>query len=191
MSLHRKLNVKIFLMFIVAENTGSVNISEYKLNKIVFTLRRKKKKLDLSLALRFCHRSDGRYGFEKNISNCTVSYTALPMKNDLHFSTNTVLSTKFPTDFNSTLLCFPTNCWKCCYIDTLFFNMCHTLKTRLNTQIPMLMCFVDLYKGQVSLASRLSWLCFTRNETKVHWQSKFLLSLSLQVVLYLSGVFFW
>ena len=32
-------------------------------------------------------------------------------------------------------------------------------------------------------------LCFTRNETKVHWQSKFLLSLSLQVVLYLSGAF--
>ena len=29
MSLHRKLNVKIFLMFIVAENTGSVNISQY------------------------------------------------------------------------------------------------------------------------------------------------------------------
>ena len=27
MSLHRKLNVKIFLMFIVAENTGSVNIT--------------------------------------------------------------------------------------------------------------------------------------------------------------------
>ena len=26
MSLHGKLNVKIFLMFIVAENTGSVNI---------------------------------------------------------------------------------------------------------------------------------------------------------------------
>ena len=30
-------------------------------------------------------RSDGRYGFEKNISSCTVSYTALPMKTDLHF----------------------------------------------------------------------------------------------------------
>ena len=29
MSLHRKLNVKIFLMFIVAENTGSVNIFIY------------------------------------------------------------------------------------------------------------------------------------------------------------------
>ena len=29
MSLQRKLNVKIFLMFIVAENTGSVNIGTY------------------------------------------------------------------------------------------------------------------------------------------------------------------
>ena len=29
MSLHRKLNVKIFLMFIVAENTGSVNITRW------------------------------------------------------------------------------------------------------------------------------------------------------------------
>ena len=28
MSLHRKSNVKIFLMFIVAENTGSVNIDK-------------------------------------------------------------------------------------------------------------------------------------------------------------------
>ena len=106
-------------------------------------------------------------------------------------STNTVLATKFPTDFNSTLLCFPTNCSKCCYIDTLFFNMCHTLKTRLYTQMPMHMSSVDLYKGQVSLASRSNWLCFTRNETKAHWQSKFLLSLSLQFVLYLSGAFFW
>ena len=35
--------------------------------------------------LRFCHRSDGRHGFEKNMSSCTVSYTALPMKTDLHF----------------------------------------------------------------------------------------------------------
>ena len=35
--------------------------------------------------LRFCHTSDGRYGFEKNISSYTVSYTALPMKTDLHF----------------------------------------------------------------------------------------------------------
>ena len=35
--------------------------------------------------LRFCHRGHGRYGFEQNISSCTVSYTALPMKTDLHF----------------------------------------------------------------------------------------------------------
>ena len=35
--------------------------------------------------LRFCHRYHGRYGFEKNISSCTVSYTALQMKTDLHF----------------------------------------------------------------------------------------------------------
>ena len=35
--------------------------------------------------LRFCHRSDGRHGFEKNISSCTVSYTALPMKIDYPF----------------------------------------------------------------------------------------------------------
>ena len=74
---------------------------------------------------------------------------------------------------------------------TFFFNMCNTLKTRVYTQIPMHMSSVDLYKGQVSLASRLNWLCFTRNETKVHWQSNFLLSLSLQVVLYLSGALFW
>ena len=37
------------------------------------------------IMLRFCHRYDGRHGFEKNISSCTVSYTALPMKTDLHF----------------------------------------------------------------------------------------------------------
>ena len=36
--------------------------------------------------LRFCHRPDGRHGFEKNISSCTVSsYTALPMKTEMHF----------------------------------------------------------------------------------------------------------
>ena len=37
-------------------------------------------------------------------------------------STNTVLATNFPTDFNSTLLCFPTNCSKWCYIDILFWT---------------------------------------------------------------------
>ena len=36
-------------------------------------------------SLRFCHRSHDRYGFDKNISSCTVSYTALQMKIDVHF----------------------------------------------------------------------------------------------------------
>ena len=44
----------------------------------------------------------------KNILNCTVSYTALPRKTDLHFQLTLSLVTKFPTDFNSSLLCFPT-----------------------------------------------------------------------------------
>ena len=35
-----------------------------------------------------------------------------------------------------------------------FFKKCHTLKTRLNTQILIHISSVDLYKGQVSLASR-------------------------------------
>ena len=54
--------------------------------------------------------------------------------------------------FNSSL--FPTNYSKCCYIGTLFIDMCHTFKTRLNTQIPMHMSFVDLCQAQVSFASR-------------------------------------
>ena len=36
MSLQRKLNVKIFLMFIVAENTGSVNICQINGNPFLF-----------------------------------------------------------------------------------------------------------------------------------------------------------
>ena len=36
----------------------------------------------------------------KNILSYTVTYTALPIYTDLHFKPNTVLATKFPTDFN-------------------------------------------------------------------------------------------
>ena len=36
MSLHGKLNAKIFLMFIVAENTGSVNITRWSLSLLTF-----------------------------------------------------------------------------------------------------------------------------------------------------------
>ena len=60
----------------------------------------------------------------KNISSCTVSYTS-SNENWFARSTNTVLATKFPRDFIETLLCFPTNCSKCCCIYTLF-STCDT-----------------------------------------------------------------
>ena len=69
--------------------------------------------------LRFCHMSDGRYGFEINISSCTVSYTALPMKTDLHFHPTLSKLPNFQQTSIQLFFCFPTNCSKCCYIDTL------------------------------------------------------------------------
>ena len=104
--------------------------------------------------LRFWHRSDGRHCFGIKYFKLYCVLQSSANENWFELSTNTVLTTKFLIYFNSTLLCFPTNCSKCCYIDTLFFQNCHTLKTRLNTQIPIHMSSVDLYKGQVSLASR-------------------------------------
>ena len=68
----------------------------------------------------------------KNISNCTVSYTALQMKTDLHFQP-TLSATKFPIDFNSTFLCFSENSSKLCCIDITFSKMCRTFKRRLST----------------------------------------------------------
>ena len=55
--------------------------------------------------------------------------------------------------------------------------------------MPIHMSSVGLCKKQVSLASLENWLCLKTKETKVHSQSKFLLSLSLQVVLCQSGAF--
>ena len=72
--------------------------------------------------LRFCHRSDGRYGFEKKYFKLFCVLHSSSNENWFALSTNTVLATTFPTDFNSTLICFLTNCSKCCYIDTLFFQ---------------------------------------------------------------------
>ena len=46
----------------------------------------------------------------------------------------------------------------------------------------MHMSSVGLYKGHVSLGFLQNWLCLKRNESEFHWQSKFLLSLSMQVV---------
>ena len=82
--------------------------------------------------LRFCRRSDGLTWLRKNIPSCTVSYTALPMKTDLHFQP-TLSKLQFPTDFNSTLLCFSENASKLCCIDITFSKMCRTVKRRLST----------------------------------------------------------
>ena len=66
----------------------------------------------------------------KNISICTVSSTALPMKlNWFALSANTVLATKFPT--NSALLCFSENSSKPCCIDITFSKMCRAFKRHL------------------------------------------------------------
>ena len=71
--------------------------------------------------LKVFHRSDGRHGFEKYFKLYCVLHSS-SNENWFSLSTNTVLATKFPTDFNSTRLCFPTNCSKGCYIDILFFQ---------------------------------------------------------------------
>ena len=71
--------------------------------------------------------------------------------------------------------------YKC--IGVMFYcKMCHTLKRRYNTLVAMHMSSFGLIKGHVSLSSRQNWLGLKRNETKVHWESNFLLSLWLQVV---------
>ena len=44
-----------------------------------------------------------------------------------------ISASEIPKHSLSGLLCFQTNCQKCCCIDRLSFNMCHTLKTRCNT----------------------------------------------------------
>ena len=48
-------------------------------------------------------------------------------------SKNTVLTSKFPIDFHSTLLSFSKNSSKLCCIDTTFSRMCRTFKRRLST----------------------------------------------------------
>ena len=60
---------------------------------------------------------DGRYGVDKYFK---LYYVLLSYYNEnwLALSTNTVLATKFPTDFNSTLFCFSKNSSKLCCIDT-------------------------------------------------------------------------
>ena len=106
------------------------------------------------IGLGFCHRSDGRHGFEKNISSCTVSYTALPLKTDLHFQPTLLDLQNFQQTSIQLVFVSPQIVQNVVTLTHFFFKMCHTLETRLNTQIPIHMFSVDLYKGQVSLASR-------------------------------------
>ena len=62
-------------------------------------------------------------------------------------STNHVLATKFPTDFNSTL--FQKTLRNCC-IDTIFSKMCRTFKRRLSTYTPIHISSMGHNRGQVS-----------------------------------------
>ena len=110
-------------------------------------------------------------------------------ENRFALSTNTVLATKFPTEFTSTLLCFLTNYSKCYGVDTLF-SICVTRLKHVQIHKYLCKCLLLVYKGKlVLLLEKKNRLCITRNETKVHWQSKFLLS--LHVVLYQSSAFTW
>ena len=69
--------------------------------------------------LRFCQRSDGRYGFKKYFKLHCVRHSS-SNENWFALSTHIVLATKFPTVFNSTLLCFSENSSKLCCIDKTF-----------------------------------------------------------------------
>ena len=69
----------------------------------------------------------------KNISNCIVSYTALPMKTDLHNQTLVVQRQKYPNTFLLVFVVSPQIVQNVVALTHFFFNMCHTLKTRLNT----------------------------------------------------------
>ena len=95
-----------------------------------------------------------RNGFEKNISSCTVSYTALPMKTDLHFQPTLSWLQNFQQTSIQLFFVSPQIVQNVVTLTHFLFKMCHTLKTRLNAQISIHMSSVDLYKGQVSLASR-------------------------------------
>ena len=68
----------------------------------------------------------------KNISSCSVSYTALPMTFNQH-----CLSYKISNRLQiKSSFFFTKNFSKLCYIDTTFFKMCHmTFKRRLSTYI--------------------------------------------------------
>ena len=73
----------------------------------------------------FSRRSDIRYGFEKYFKLYCVLHS-FSNQNWFALSTNTVLATKFPTDFNSTLHCFPIKLFKTFVALSHFFSTCAT-----------------------------------------------------------------
>ena len=64
----------------------------------------------------------------KKIFQAVLCPTHSSNENWFALSTKTFLATKFPTDFNSTLLCFSANASKLCCIDITFSKMCRTVK---------------------------------------------------------------
>ena len=92
--------------------------------------------------------------------------------------------------FNSSL--FPHKLFKMLlHWHTSFQHVPHVENTFKYINTKSICLLLVCIKGKLVLLLAKNWLCFTRNQTKVHWQSKFLLSLSLQVVLYQNGAFIW
>ena len=95
--------------FVIRWRSSSVS----KVMKLVKTL------IGWEITKGFSRGSDGRYGFEKYCKLYCVKHSSSNEK-WFELSTNTVLATKFPTYFNSTLLCFSENSSKLCCINRTF-----------------------------------------------------------------------
>ena len=78
--------------------------------------------------------------WRRKIFQAVLCPTHLFQENWFALSTNTVLATKFPTNFNPTLLRFLKNSSKMCGIDATFSKMCRTFKTRLSAYRPIYTC---------------------------------------------------
>ena len=83
-----------------------------------------------------------------------MSYTALPIKTDLHFQPTLSKLQNFQQTSIQLFFVSPQIVQNVVTLTHFFFQNVTQVKTRLNTQIPIHMSSVDLYKGQVSLASR-------------------------------------
>ena len=107
----------------------------------------------------------------KNISTCCVSYIALPMKTDLQLSPTTILATKFPTDFNSTLLCLSENSSELNYIT--FSKMCRTFKRGLRTQRPIHISSMGNNRGHISDSFSDKCTALIQNKQKQKYRGMF------------------